>query len=98
MTKQKLDSVGPVKEKKPKYEDLMELWKTQKPMPEIYTVPPKQPQEKKVGQLTSEQLKQFFEKVSARQSLIVLPKSSFTKNCIYFFQHLLLDFFWIDKD
>ena len=64
MGKQKLDAENDTQEKKAKLSTLVELWESQKPMPEIYTVPPVQPKEKKLSQLTDEQLKQFFEKVS----------------------------------
>ena len=64
MTKKKSSCGSEVAEKKGKYDDLKELSAKQKPLPDIYVVPPKQPKDNKVGQLTDEQLKQFFENVS----------------------------------
>ena len=64
MVKQKSTSASGIEAKRAKYDDLKELSANQKPLPDIYTKPPQQPTEKKVGQLTEEQLKQFFEKVN----------------------------------
>ena len=63
MGKQKQLDGSVVAFKKTKHEDLIEAGKNQKPMPEIYLNPPKQPQGKKAGQLTPEQLEHFFDKV-----------------------------------
>ena len=61
--KKSTDAIDEVERKKGKYDDLKEISAKQAPLPEIYTVPPQQPTDKKVGQLTDEQLKHFFEKV-----------------------------------
>ncbi len=49
------------------------LASTQTPAPEVYTVPPPQPKEKKPGQLKQSQVEQFFEK-----GYVIVP-SVFTK-------------------
>lgn len=64
MGKQKLEATeNIVEEKKARYSNLSELGENQKPLPEIYTVPPVQPKVKKINQLNEKQLNQFFEKV-----------------------------------
>lgn len=47
------------------------LREKQEPMPEVYTKKPPQPREKKIGQLTAEQVDQFFDKVFSNLILFV---------------------------
>ena len=64
MSKKKSSTDSEIADKRRKHDDLKEISAKQKPMPEIYTIPPKQPKEEKPGQLTDIQLQQFFNKVT----------------------------------